>query len=117
MTQQKTAQRPVARPALDIFENADQFLIVADLPGVAPDQIELNLEEGELTLVGRRGSPPAQRKALHGQWADHDYRATLRVPPDIDGAGIQARIEAGVLEVTLPKAAAAKARQIPVSAG
>lgn len=118
MTQlQKTPKRPFARPTLDIFESADQFLVVADLPGVAADQLELSLEEGELTLVGHRAAPPEGRKPLHGQWADHDYRVTLRVPPDIDGEGVSAKMDDGVLEVSLPKAAAIKARQIPVTAG
>ncbi|MFN3202974.1 MAG: Hsp20/alpha crystallin family protein [Bradymonadia bacterium] len=114
---QKNDRRQSLRPALDIFENADHFLIVADLPGVASNQVELNLEDGELTLVGHRAAPTEGVKLLQGHWADLDYTATLRVPPDVDGSQVQARLDAGVLEITLPKAARAKARQIPVSVG
>lgn len=115
--QSQTQSRPYIRPALDVFEKAEHFLIVADVPGVGADQVSLNLEDGELTLVAERARSPEDVKPLHGQFADYDYRVTLRVPPDVDGEQVQARIDAGVLEVTLPKAATAKARQIQVTAG
>lgn len=91
-------QRRTAAPPVDVFENADELLIVADVPGVSSDGIDLRVENGTLTLTARR--------------EDLDFRATYRIPAGIDTSAIAAETKNGTLVVHLPKAAAVKARKI-----
>jgi HSP20 family molecular chaperone IbpA len=93
-------QRRTASPPVDVFENADELLIVADVPGVASDGIDLHVEDGNLVLSARR--------------EDVEFSATYRVPPVVDTAAISAETKHGTLVVHLPKSAAAKARKIAV---
>lgn len=111
---EKIQQRPAVAPAVDIYENAEELLVVADLPGVLQDHLSIRLEKGELTLEGRRsdaaelGSPQANLP---------DYRRSFLVPQGVDAEKISADLQGGVLRVHLPKSASLKPRQIPVSAG
>ena len=107
---EKMAQRASVAPAVDIFENKDELLILADLPGVKKDDLAINLDKGHLTLEGR----------LHGFASDEepfDYRRTFVVPQGIDADKITANLQNGVLRLVLPKPPALKPRQIAVKAG
>lgn len=114
----KQYQRRSAAPPVDVFENADELLIVADVPGVANDGIDLRVENDTLTLVAR---PPAssteQSPALVREFEEVDFEATYRIPAGIDTGAIAAETKNGTLVVRLPKAAAAKARKIVVRSG
>jgi HSP20 family molecular chaperone IbpA len=90
----------VAMPKVDVFENADEFLVVADLPGVAKDDLQISWAKGELTLEGRNG--------------DRLYRRAFTVPDGVDSSGIEADLANGVLTLKLPKAAEVKPRKIQV---
>ncbi|MCC6524421.1 MAG: Hsp20/alpha crystallin family protein [Polyangiaceae bacterium] len=96
-------------PPVDIYENDNEVLIVADMPGVTPDMTTVRLEPPRLLLEGR---PPrhAQERAVL-------YERVFRVSDDIDPNGIAAHIEAGVLSVHLKKSDASKPRRIEVRAG
>ena len=108
-------QRAVA-PAVDVFENADEVLVVADIPGVASDQIDVRVENGTLTLQARR---PEENDgtALAREYDVVDYARTFRIPAGIDTASISAEAKNGTLLVRLPKIAAVKPRKIAVSQG
>jgi HSP20 family protein len=95
----KSQLRAVA-PAVDIFENEDELLLIADLPGVEKDKLSVKLERGEL--------------ALEGEAAPFLYRRAFTLPHTIDGDRVDASLDRGVLRVTLPKAAAMKTRQVPI---
>ena len=106
---EKFAQRATVLPAVDIFENKDGLLILADLPGVAKEDLSIHFDKGHLTLEGR----------LHEFAADEepfDYRRTFVVPQGIDTDKITANLQNGVLRLPLPKPAALKPRQIEVKA-
>ena len=113
----KGYQRRTAAPPVDVFENADELLIVADVPGVANDGIDLRVENDTLTLVARRGEAPAGPPALVREYEEVDFEATYRIPAGIDTAAIAAETKNGTLVVRLPKAAAARTRQIVVRSG
>jgi HSP20 family protein len=114
----KQYQRRSAAPPVDVFENADELLIVADVPGVANDGIDLRVENDTLTLVARRSElAPDQSPALVREFEESDFEATYRIPAGIDTGSIVAETKNGTLVVRLPKAAAAKARKIVVRAG
>ena len=107
---EKMAHRATVLPAVDIFENKDELLIVADLPGVSKENLAINFDKGQLTLEGRvREFTPDEEP--------FDYRRTFVVPQGIDAEKISAQLVNGVLRVCLPKPAALKPRQIDVKAG
>jgi HSP20 family molecular chaperone IbpA len=106
-TPEKLAQRAAVAPAVDIFESKDELLILADLPGVAKEDLSVHFEKGRLSIEGR----------LRGFAADEepfDYRRSFVVPQGIDADKIAANLQNGVLRLSLPKPAAAKPRQIEI---
>jgi HSP20 family protein len=106
---EKMAQRASLAPAVDIFENKDELVILADLPGVTKEDLSINFDKGHLTLEGRlRDFAPDEEP--------FDYRRAFAVPQGIDAEKISANLQNGVLRVVLPKPAALKPRQIPVKA-
>jgi HSP20 family molecular chaperone IbpA len=111
---ERVSRRPVVAPAVDIFESADDIVLLADLPGVAQDGVRLDFEKDELridattTEVGDGGSP------LFREFGQRDYRRAFQLAPGIDVDKITAELKGGVLTVTLPKAAALKPRQIAI---
>ena len=111
---EKLHQRPAVTPAVDIFENKDELLIVADLPGVGNDELTLNLDKGKLTIEGRRKASGEPGDTDGGAF---DYRRVFAVPQGIDAEKIAANLTGGVLRVHLPKSEALKPRQIEVKAG
>jgi HSP20 family molecular chaperone IbpA len=112
----KAYRRRAASPLVDVFENADELLIVADVPGVPNDGIDLRVDNDTLTLVARRSGGTASRDApaLVREYVEADFTATFRIPAGIDTAGISAETRNGTLVVRLPKSAAAKSRRIVV---
>ena len=92
---------------VDIYEGADELLLLADLPGVEPDGLSVSFEAPELRIEGRRGN---------GDTASV-YSRTFRVSEQLDPNGISAELNAGVLKLRLAKAAHTKPRKIEVRAG
>lgn len=100
-----TRARQLALP-VDIYEGADELLLLADLPGVEPEGLDVSFEAPELRIEGRRGS--GETAAV--------YSRTFRVSEQIDPNGISAELTAGVLKLKLAKAAHTKPRKIEVRA-
>ncbi|MDI1478042.1 Hsp20/alpha crystallin family protein [Polyangium sp. y55x31] len=113
-TETLETRRGVA-PAVDIFENKTELLIVADLPGVGPGDIAVRLDKNELTIAGKRASAP-EGNALAVEGRPGDFTRTFLVPQGIVADGITAEVAQGVLKVRLPKVSAQKPRQIAVKA-
>lgn len=107
-------RRRTAAPPVDVFENTDELLIVADVPGVPNDGIDLNIENGTLTLTARHAGTREEPPALAREYEEVDFSATYRIPAGVDTSAIVAETKNGTLIVHLPKAAAAKARKIVV---
>lgn len=104
-------------PAVDIYQNADELLLVADLPGVTRDGLEINYERGQISLKGRPTPTGDTGKLLYGFRERPTFVRTFSIPGTIDVSRINAELEAGVLKLHLPKMEKAKPRQIPISAG
>lgn len=124
-TNGSTAVRePVARerrayePNVDIYETADDWVILADVPGVARDGIDLNFDDGVLTVAARvaprSASPAAGARPLVREYPVGDFERRFRVGDGIDAARINASLDAGVLTVHLPKAESSKPRKIEI---
>jgi len=105
-------------PAVDISEQATQFVLHADLPGVDPAQIEVTLEKGALTLSGSRNL--AERTAHEGfrciERATGAFHRRFNLPDTADCQAVKARYSNGVLEVLIPKQAQTVARRVTVEA-
>ncbi len=116
-TLQSIRGRPVAAPPADIYENDDGFLIVADLPGVRADAVDIRLDHGKLTIHGSWSQPSRETGALAREFHATDFERRFMVPDSIDADGISAELSQGVLQVRLPKSEAVKPRRIEVRAG
>lgn len=108
--------RVMVAPAVDIFENDDEILLLADLPGVPPDAIKIRVERGELSFEARRTGEPTGGRLLGGDAGLFDYGRRFQVPGGIDGSRISARMDNGVLHLHLPKAEESKPREIHIKA-
>jgi HSP20 family molecular chaperone IbpA len=110
----RTNSARAVAPPVDVFENADEILIVADVPGASSDEIDLRVENGTLSLVAKRAASKSDSPALVREYEEVDFTATFRIPAAIDTSAIAAEAKNGTLRVRLPKAAAAKSRKISV---
>lgn len=108
--------RAVARPRVDVFENDASYVIVADMPGVATDALDVRFEGGELRIQGAR-RPHARGTALHEETRSLDFARVFSMPEGIDGDAVEASLAQGVLTVRLPKSASKRPRKIEVRAG
>jgi HSP20 family molecular chaperone IbpA len=108
---------PFYTPRVDIRESADELTLVADMPGVEADGVDINLENGELTLHGRVNPRHAGIGSLYSEYGIGDFHRAFRLSSEIDSARITANVKNGVLTVHLPKSDAAKPRKIEVHAG
>jgi HSP20 family molecular chaperone IbpA len=111
---EKIEQRPAVAPNVDVFENENELLVVADLPGVSQDRMSIHFEKGRLTIEGKRTFPKATPRLA--ETAPADFRRTFLVPQGIDADKIAAELASGVLTVHLPKHASAKPRRIEIKA-
>jgi HSP20 family protein len=94
-------------PRVDVLETENEFLVLADMPGVKPDDVDIRFEKGELTVHGRR--PGVQ------EYAATNYHRVFSVADSVSADKITADLKQGVLTVHLPKIEAVKPRRIAVS--
>jgi HSP20 family molecular chaperone IbpA len=113
---EQTRQRPRVAPPVDIFENDDEVLLVADMPGVSREQVAIDLDNEQLTISARR-SDEAPGAPWSAEYRPGDYYRAFLVPQGIDADKISADLSDGVLRVHLPKSAVLKPRRIEVRAG
>ena len=113
-TAERVVRQDYAAPEVNIFETKDGYVLEAEMPGVSEDGLEITLEGNELTIVGRRHTEAAPGEALFRESAARDYRRLFELDPAIDTAKVSARMEQGVLTLTLPRSEKLKARKIKV---
>ncbi len=107
--------RAVVAPQVDIYENKDELVVIADMPGVSQADLKVSLDEDEITIQGHPaeetlGAPLAREfRLVH-------YRRSFLVPQGIDRDKVAAELKYGVLRLHLPKTAAVKPRRIEVKA-
>jgi len=115
---EQTQEGPVFQPAVDIFEKADGITLLADMPGVKPDQLSIDLRDDMLTIRGQVTSPETENEAgVAREFAWGSYYRQFTLAESIDQGKIGARLNDGVLRLELPKVEKAKPRQITVKAG
>jgi len=111
---ERVSARPSEPPRVDLYENADELLLVADLPGVRTAGLRVELHDGILEIEGHREASPAGATALHLEHSKNDLVRRFSVPDGIDVDRIDASLSDGVLRLRLPKSAAMKPRRIEV---
>ena len=112
-----TLEGPYFSPAVDIYGTETELVLVADMPGVGADQIEIDLRDDILSILGKVSSEGAEEQILLTEYRTGNYFRTFRLTEDIDRSKITAAISDGVLKVTLPKSAKAIPRRIPITEG
>lgn len=103
-------------PRVDVKEEKDRFVLYADLPGIDPDDIEVSMDKGILTIKGERGSESTQETDRFSR-IERSYGSFHRrfaLPDSADPEGIQARGRNGVLEIVIPKRPESAPRRIQV---
>jgi HSP20 family protein len=112
---------PVTRrwvPAMDLVESGDQFVLRADLPGMSEEDIQIELEDGTLTVSGERKAEHEQREeGFHRvERSFGAFSRSLTLPKGIDGDAVSASFDRGVLEIRIPKPEERKPRRISIAA-
>src|SRR5438045_670776 len=102
-------------PAASVTENGDSYLLQVEMPGVNKEGLDISVENNELTIVGRRSLPAVEGTLIHRESRPENYRRTFELDPSIDANKISAKIDQGVVTLTLPKAEHVKPRKITVS--
>ena len=115
---QPTPRQPVPYlvPTVDIVENNDSYVLQADMPGVNKEGLEILLENNELTIIGNRTvTPTAEVQYIYRESKPAPFRRVFELDPTIDVEKIDAKIDQGVLTLTLPKSERVKPRKISVT--
>jgi HSP20 family protein len=113
--------RPGCRflPRVDILETPEEMLLLADVPGAAPETVDIHYEKGVLTIQAAISprEPAGERRWLLREYGVGDFVRRFEVGEGIDATQISAEISGGVLTVHLPKSATVRSRKIAVRAG
>ena len=115
---ESTRARQVFIPRTDIIEKSDSIVLIADMPGVDEQHMDITLEKGVLTIYGTVDTAYNQDyRVAYAEYGIGDYRRSFRVTDEIDQDKIEATLKNGVLRLMLPKAEQAKPKKITVKTG
>lgn len=116
--EERTRQRRVYIPAVDIIEGKDGTTVIADMPGVDDTAVEVTIEKNLLDIYGKVDPDiPQDMRLAVSEYGIGDYHRRFTLSDEIDKDRIQATVKNGVLRLILPKAEKAKTRRIAVTAG
>jgi HSP20 family protein len=102
-------------PPSSVTEIADGYTLEIEMPGVIKDGLEISVENNELTIIGRRSLPTVEGTLIHRESRPESFRRVFEIDPSIDADKISAKIDQGLVTLTLPKADHVKPRKITVS--
>ena len=102
-------------PPASVTEIADGYMLEIEMPAVKKDGLEISVENNELTIIGRRSLPAVEGTLIHRESRPENFRRTFELDPSIDVDKISAKIDQGLVTLTLPKAEHVKPRKITVS--
>ena len=101
-------------PLADVQSTPEGYTIRAEMAGVDKSGLEIMVDNGELTIVGHRHAEESSAEPIYREIRRNDFRRVYELDPAIDTTKIAARIDQGVLTLTLPKAETVKPRKITV---
>jgi HSP20 family molecular chaperone IbpA len=110
---EKTRELRSAIPAVDIYENDDEIMLYADMPGVVKEDVSVNIDNGTLSLSSVR---KFEKKGVSRweEFSDVEYIRNFSVPQAINVERVEAELKEGVLRLHLPKSEATKPRSIEI---
>ena len=103
-------------PVVDLFEEKDDIVVKAELPGLDKDNLEVNLTDHTLTIKGEKKKEEEMKEENYyrSERSHGSFLRTLELPKDVHADKVKARFKNGILEVRLPKTEAAKRKEIKV---
>lgn len=111
-------QQPHVVPPVDVFENEHSITLLADLPGVAREQLQVRIDGDSLVLEATASTNgPQDLQLVYGEAQCPSYRRQFTLSRELDATRIEAQLRDGVLRLTIPKAEEARPRRIEVQAG
>ncbi len=114
---ERNGKAQTQRAETDVFETPEAVMVKVNLPGVSPENIELNLERNVLTLTTKLEEAQAEgTKVLWRERTIGEQKRSVQIPVRITHEGIEANLEHGVLTVKIPKAPESQAKRITVNA-
>jgi HSP20 family protein len=102
-------------PAVDIFETEEAITVLADLPGVDKDKLDIDIEDRQLTITGLVKEPEERLQSVYTEYGIGGYTRSFRLGDTIDQSKINAALKDGVLTLVLPKADRLKPRKIEIA--
>ena len=102
-------------PPASVTEIGDGYMLEIEMPGVKKDDLEISVENNELTVIGRRSLPAVEGTVIHRESRPENFRRVFEIDPSIDAGKISAKIDQGLVMLILPKAEHVKPRKIAVS--
>lgn len=114
---ERTRAAKIYNPDVDIMEGKDRIVVIADMPGVDENSIDITLDENVLTIYGKVDwKAPEKMKLTHAEYGIGDYQRIFTISGEINREKIEANVKDGVLRLTMPKNDAPKMRKIAVQA-
>jgi HSP20 family molecular chaperone IbpA len=111
-------QQRAVLPAVDVFEDETGITLLADMPGVPKDRLELKVEGDQLLIEGSvQPSTPDNLEAVYAEVRVPRFRRSFTLSRELDSAKVDASLKDGVLTLRIPKQAHAQPRRIPVTGG
>lgn len=105
-------------PALDIEDAEDRVIVRAEVPGVAPDDVNVTISGNRLTISGEKQETSEHREGncWHSERRFGSFKRVVELPADVDPQSVNAEHDNGVVTVTVNRKAAARAKSVPVKA-
>lgn len=113
--EERTSELPTYQLPLDIEDRDDAFVLTAPVPGFTPDQVDVKLDEGVLTIHAQAAPFVPMGRWIRRERMQGSLIRRLELPKQVQGEGIAAAVENGLLTVTVPKAAKPEPVRIPVN--
>jgi HSP20 family protein len=106
-------------PAIDLVEEGDSYVVRADVPGVSEEDVKVEVQDGVLTISGERSSQTEDKQegSYRLERTYGSFSRSLRLPEGVDADAIEARYDAGVLELSIPKPAAPQPHRVTIAVG
>ena len=111
----RQATEQFVAPAATVLENAEGYTLEVEMPGVSRENLEMWVGNNELTILGRRSMPSVEGTLIHRESRPENFRRSFELDPSIDAGKISAKIEQGVVTLTLPKTEQVKPRKIALA--
>ena len=111
-------RRAPSYPALNLWADKESVIVRAELPGIAPEELDISVDNGDLTLSGQRTRDEVpEGTTYHRQERNYgSFSRTIRLPFKIEAEGVEAVMKNGVLTLTLPRAEEDKPKKIEIKA-